>query len=333
MMPRRTKAQILVVDDEADLRELLFDALSSADTEVVAAGSGREAVELARRHDPDLVVADIGLGDRHGPDVIDELRGMIGDVPAVVITGCSDAETIADATRVGVVELMTKPLDVERLRATVRGELKRQSIRRRTERRALRLRDLARDVNIERKLMGQQLDSTCADLTAAYRTLSGQMALQQIVMSYQNDLIAAANDDDVFRSLFQQFVRRSGPVYGIALVCDAEAELRIVGRFGVPKPDSAGFCGELIKPMVDKVLDNPHCEVVDLAEDAEEFDQRLHRYLPGMTGLAMPLVPAPGELIGLIVLYRKGEQPFTDVDLAMAEMIAHPTAVAVRRND
>jgi DNA-binding response OmpR family regulator len=303
------------------------------DTEVIAAGSGKEAVELAGRHDLDLVVADIGLGDRHGPDVIDELRGMIGDVPAVVITGCSDAETIADATRVGVVELLTKPLDVERLQATVHGELKRQSIRRRTERRALRLRDLARDVNIERKLMSQQLDSTCADLTAAYRTLSGQMALQQIVMSYQNDLIAAANDDDVFRSLFQQFVRRSGPVSGIALVCDAEAELRMVGRFGVPKPDGASFCSELVKPMVEKVLSNPSCEVVDLAEDIEQFDERLHKYLPGMTALVMPLVPAPGELIGMIVLYRKGEQPFTEVDVAMAEMIAHPTAVAVRRND
>ena len=47
----------------------------------------------------------------------------------------------------------------------------------------------------------------------------------------------------------------------------------------------------------------------------------------------MPLIPAPGEMIGLVVLYRKGEQPFCDSDMAMAEMIALPTALAVRRND
>ena len=47
----------------------------------------------------------------------------------------------------------------------------------------------------------------------------------------------------------------------------------------------------------------------------------------------MPLIPAPGEMIGLAVLYRKGEQPFTEQDLGLAEMISLPTATAVRRND
>ena len=66
---------------------------------------------------------------------------------------------------------------------------------------------------------------------------------------------------------------------------------------------------------------------------AEEFDESIRRYLPGVTALVLPLVPAPGELIGLVVLYRKGEQPFLDDDVALAEVVGHPTAIAVRRND
>ena len=40
-----------------------------------------------------------------------------------------------------------------------------------------------------------------------------------------------------------------------------------------------------------------------------------------------------GQIIGLVVLYRKGEQPFTDGDIALAEMIAPSTAMTIRRND
>jgi GAF domain-containing protein len=57
------------------------------------------------------------------------------------------------------------------------------------------------------------------------------------------------------------------------------------------------------------------------------------RYLPGVTILAIPLIPAPGELIGMVMLYRKGEQPFDQADIDLAAGLAHPTALAVRRND
>ena len=326
-------ARVLVVDDEPEIRQLLIDALSGAGLEVQVAASGSQAMGLARKGAPDILVADYRLGDCTGLDVIDRLRDLAGDIPAIVITGYGDAAVLAEASHRRPVALMTKPLNVDRLRAAIRRELQRQAALKRSRGRTRQLRLLARRVNQERKSIHRQLQTTCADLATAYRALNGQMALQQVVMQYQRDLLGVSTDDDAFRALFRIFVRGSGPVFGVAMVCDAEARLRIVGRFGVPAPDSQEFCERLSSPMVDLALVEPRCAVIDAGDRADRFDQSIRRYLVGVSVLVVPLIPVQGELIGLVVLYRKGEQPFTDEDLALAEMVAPATAVAVRRND
>jgi FixJ family two-component response regulator len=330
---RSSGGRVLIVDDEAALRELLTDALSDTGVEIDAAASGQEALRLALRRRPDLVVTDLRLGDCHGLEVIDRLRSALGEVAAVVITGHGDVRVLTEASRRRPVELMTKPLDVARLQQTVRRELSRQAQDRRARRRARRLRRLARRTNLERKSVSRQLETTCADLTEAYRSLSGRLSLQQMVMAYQQQLLSAGDDDSVFQALFRLFVRRSGPVFGVAMVCDDAAQLQIVGRFGVPNPDAAGFCRALTAPLVDLVLTDPRPRTLDAGERSEQFAANIREYLVGLTLLTVPLLPAAGEMIGLVVLYRKGEQPFVDDDVALAEMIAHPTAVAVRRNE
>ena len=333
-MPRGKVANVLVVDDEPDLRGLLADALDGEDLRVTTAGSGREALDLAERGGFDLLVADVRLGDCTGLELIDRLRSRAGrDTPAVVITGHADAGTLTEASRRRPVELLTKPLDVERLKRAVRQELARQESVERLVRRNRRLRLLARSINRQRKETKARLDTTCAELTSAYRSLCGQLAAQQLAAGFQNEMIAARNDDDVFAALFRLFAARSGMVFGVALVCNENAELRIIGRFGAPRPDGLEFCERLAWPVVEMVMLGPKCLILDAADHADAFEPAIRRHLPGITILAIPLIPAAGELIGLAVLYRKGEQPFTSADLALAEKIAFPAAVCVRRND
>lgn len=326
-------ARVLVVDDEPEIRQILAESLRGLDVHVESAGSAREAVQIGLSRRPDLLVADLRLGDASGLDVIDKLRSAGGDLPAVVITGSHEVEVLAEATRRRPVEVMTKPLDLPRLRECVRRELAGLTRRRRAQRRELRLRRLARRVNLQRKDAQKQLDTTCADLAEAYRALSGQLASQQVSADYQRELLAARCDDDVFRALFRLFVHRSGPVFGVALVCDSNADLQVVGRFGVPGPDSAEFCQALSKPTIETVLQNPRITQMDAGDRAELFDPSIRRYLAGLTILAVPLLPASGEMIGLVLFYRKGEQPFTEEDVSLAESIHTPTAIAVKRND
>ncbi|MDY6914373.1 MAG: response regulator [Planctomycetota bacterium] len=332
-MPISQAARVLVVDDEPELRELLSDTLSSPQLQVSVAGSGQEAIDLASAQQPDLLVTDVHLGDCSGLEVIDRLRSFAGDLPAVVITGYGDPAVLTEASRRHPVELMTKPLDLDRLRATIHQELDRRSESDHLRRRTIRLRRLAKRINHQRKDAQYKLETTCAALSDAYRNLSGQIGAYKVVIDYQRDLLTTKNDDDVFRTLFRLFVRRSGPVFGVAMVCDSNADLQITGRFGVPVPDGPNFCSQIAQPVVDAVLANPQCMLIDAGEEADAFENSIRRYLVGVSILAVPLIPAPGEMIGLVALYRKGEQPFLDTDVALAEMIASSTATTIRRND
>ncbi len=315
-MYRGRNARILVVDDEPELRELLFDALNDGEQSVHVAASGKEAVEWAQAQRPDIVVTDLRLGDCSGLDVIDRLRSDIGDVPAVVITGHGDAESLTEASRHRPIELMTKPLNLDRLRTTISQELHRLS-----------------SAPIGQETAAIALCPSCSDLTQAYRSLNDQVYLNHLTIQFQHILLASKNDDDVFRVFFQTFVRHAGAVYGAALVCDANAELRVTGRFGVPRPDGLEFCKRLSDPLIDILLADPQVQMIDAGEEAELFDESIRRYVFGMNLLVIPLIPAMGEMIGLMVLYRKGEQPFSVDDVELARLMAPPTAVAIRRND
>jgi DNA-binding response OmpR family regulator len=321
------------VDDEPAVRELLCDALDAGGLRVTTAASGREAVRLARRKRPDLVIADLGLGDCTGLDVIDRLRADTADLPAMVITGRSDAAALTRASAHRAIELLTKPLDLDRLRTSVAAHLRHREQVRRLRERTRRLRVVARRINRDRRAARHALETTCANLAGAYRSLSEQLGRNRLALAYQQDLIAARTDDDVFRALFRTICRRSGPVFGVSMACDAQAQLRVVGRFGVPQPDPMPFCRALVEPLVEAVLAHPACLLLDAGERAEMFPEPIRRYLIGVSVLAVPLLPAEGEMIGLVTLYRKGEQPFTDDDVGLAEMIATPTALAIRRND
>ena len=326
------KPRVLIVDNEPALRELLAGALETAHYDLMIASNGREAIDLAANRSPDLIVTDLCLNDCTGLDVIDRLRQTQPNIPAVVITGQANSAERNRASRRGV-EVLDKPLNLDRLRATIDQELIRRAHNGRLHRRVNRLRQIARAINAQRKNLQSQLDSTCNQLTRGYKQLNRQMSTQKAMLAYQQELIAARNDDDVFRALFSSFVQQSGPVFGVAMVCDADAELQLAGRFGVPRPDGQPFCLSMVRPVIEDVLVDPKIRHFDATDCVDRFDEKIQRYMVGLSMLVIPLLPTPGQLIGLVVLYRKGEQPFTPDDIALAERIAKPTAVAVQKNE
>ena len=326
-MHQQEKTHVLVVDDEPALRELLVDVLSDNGKLIIeSAGSGKEALDIARRKKPDILITDLTLGDCSGLDVMEDIRKTVGEVPSVVITGRNDVASFSEASRYRPIELMTKPLNIDRLRETITKEVDRQAGTQGANH------DIIASPK-EEMLVEKKLRRTCAELTGAYRSLSEQISINNNLIRHQYELISAKSDDDVFRLFFRAFVHESGPVFGAALVCDSEAELRVVGRFGVPGPDSLEFCHALSEPMIENLLMNPQAQIIDVCDEADLFDPGIRRFLPGLTVLAIPLIPAPGEMIGMVILYRKGEQPFEEDDIDLAERLSFPTAIAVRRND
>ena len=191
--------------------------------------------------------------------------------------------------------------------------------------------DRLREVSRRRKVAYRRLCCVCDDLANACHSLQDQVDQQKAVIAYQKHLLTRSDDHEVFRRFFSLFVERTGPLFGVAMLCDENAELKLVGRFGVPVPDGVNFCQTIAEAMVPDMLERPEITVLDAYDNLQKFPVALHRFLIGVNVLAIPLMVAEGQLIGIVVLYRKGEQPFTNDDIALAELIAPPTAVAAQK--
>jgi len=325
------RRRVLVVDDEPETRRTLVESLRAAGLDAVGAATAAEAVAAAAQRRPDLVVSDIRLPDDDGLELVRRLRADDPELPAVIVTGCEDPRVLTEASRLRPAEILGKPPDVDRLGEVVRAELGRLENYRRVQRRTRRLRDLARRIGRQRRQAQRHLSETCAELAGDCRDLQTRLERQQTLSHFQTELLGCASEDDIFRRLFRLFVRRTGPVFGAALLCDDQAELQLVGRFGVPVPDGANFCRDLAMAVLPGVLERPEVAVIDAYDDLHLFPEPLHRLLVGVTLLVVPLMVGEGRMIGMVVLYRKGEQPFTDDDVSLSTLIATPTAAAAQK--
>jgi DNA-binding NtrC family response regulator len=130
-----SNARILVVDDEADIRELVQEILSEEGYVVEGAANAAEARASCARQAPDLVLLDIWMPDTDGISLLREWQTTQAlTAPVVMMSGHGTVETAVEATRLGAVDYVEKPLSLAKLLRTVRtpleeGRLRRQSTR------------------------------------------------------------------------------------------------------------------------------------------------------------------------------------------------------------
>jgi signal transduction histidine kinase len=115
------QGRILVVDDEADVREMLADVLMSRGHHVTLAGSGREALRSFEQGDYDLVITDLGMPDVNGWEVARAIKAMRASMPVLLLTGWADA---VDAGTGRVDAVIKKPFDMTKLAAAVSAALR-----------------------------------------------------------------------------------------------------------------------------------------------------------------------------------------------------------------
>lgn len=117
---------ILVVDDEADLRELLEISLRRMGHDVVLAGGLAEAREALSRQRFALVLTDMRLGDGLGIELVRQLSATADRTPVAVITAYGSAENAVEALKAGAFDYIAKPLSLDQLRSLVLNALGRQ---------------------------------------------------------------------------------------------------------------------------------------------------------------------------------------------------------------
>jgi DNA-binding NtrC family response regulator len=118
-------AQILVVDDEVGIRELLSEILADEGHQVVLAENAGSARRLRERQRPDLVLLDIWMPDTDGITLLKEwaASGQL-TMPVVMMSGHGTIETAVEATRIGALDFLEKPIALQRLLATVKRALR-----------------------------------------------------------------------------------------------------------------------------------------------------------------------------------------------------------------
>jgi two-component system KDP operon response regulator KdpE len=121
---RNSPLQILIIEDEMQIRRFLRSSLNSHGYEILEASTGQEGIEQAAQLDPDGVILDLGLPDMDGLEVLRRIRSWSA-VPVVILTARGqeqDKITLLDA---GADDYLTKPFGIGELLARVRAALRR----------------------------------------------------------------------------------------------------------------------------------------------------------------------------------------------------------------
>lgn len=120
------KAEILVIDDESQIRKLLEITLESNDFKVIQAETGKQGVLLAANHAPDLILLDLGLPDKSGHEILKELRTWYTK-SIIILSVIDQEEDIVKALDNGATDYLTKPFRSAELMARIRAAIRRNS--------------------------------------------------------------------------------------------------------------------------------------------------------------------------------------------------------------
>src|SRR5580765_7559370 len=123
------KSRILVIDDEAAIRDSLRMTLEYEGYEFIGAATGQEGLALAEREAPDLVLLDVKMPGMDGIEVLERLRNMNEALPVVVVSGHGTISTAVEATKKGAFDFIEKPFASERVLVSLRNALDARQLR------------------------------------------------------------------------------------------------------------------------------------------------------------------------------------------------------------
>lgn len=185
-----TKMNILIIDDEVQIRKLLEITLNSNDYNTMSASTAKEGITMSVVHPPDLVVLDLGLPDEDGQSVLKKLREWyLGAI--IILSVRSSEEDIIKALDNGANDYLTKPFRTGELLARIRTAL--------------------RQTQLTATVQKLEFDNLSIDLTTRTVTLDNE-PLKLTATEYSLLTLLAKNDGKV---LTQQYILRQiwGPGY------------------------------------------------------------------------------------------------------------------------
>jgi len=216
--------QILIVDDQEDIRRSLTGILEDEGYQVLTADNGTEALEIAREEVPDLVLLDIWMPGLDGIKTLERLKNLLPDLTVVMMSGHGTIETAVKATKLGAYDFVEKPFSLDKVLITITN--------------ALNFKELYKEIEVLRRASYEEHE--LVGCSAAVKQLRDQV--HRVAPAGTPVLIfgeAGAGKELVARSIHQYSPRRTKPF--IAVNCAAiPGELLEGELFGYEKGAFAG---------------------------------------------------------------------------------------------
>ncbi len=195
----RTHVRILVVDDDRDMRDSLVDLLADAGYTVAASPTGGEALEMAQRSHPDLLITDLVMNGMQGLELLRAAKQRDGALAVVVITAFGTIESAVEAMRLGAFYYLTKPFKSADLLLVVERALEERQLRTEVQR-------LRREVETQ-----YQFDHLVGKSPAMQHVFDLLHRLQESTIDILLTGESGTGKDLVARTLHYHSLRKHGP--------------------------------------------------------------------------------------------------------------------------
>lgn len=214
-------SKILVIEDEQSLRENIIDILSFQGFEVIDAPDGKQGINLALQHDPDLIISDIGLPEMSGYDVLLALRNeaKANLVPFIFMSAHSERSFVRHGMELGADDYITKPFTKNELIATVISRLERRQ-----------------ELSQKMGEVGQIKTRLARTVSHELRTPLSAIVMVQDVLSKQLPQLSTSETEDLLDTLRQGSFRLHHSVEQLVLMTQIQTGMlsqRIIEQFGV----------------------------------------------------------------------------------------------------
>ena len=123
-----SQMKILIADDDPNLRKVLTIELSGEGFEIQATDSGVRALELIEKDEPDVMILDLNMPGLSGMEVLKRIKNLDSSVEVIVLTGYATVSTAVEAMKLGACDYVTKPFELESLKAIIEKAYERRAL-------------------------------------------------------------------------------------------------------------------------------------------------------------------------------------------------------------